>query len=193
MPNREIDLNLWLQWLLANILGTIIGWYVGTEASSAIEESSGLFTISTFIFTVTLGASVGLAQYLVLRTKIGVNLWILASILGWGVGWPVSRFIFLWIAFRLSTLSPGAIPLASILGGSLLGLIIGLSQWLILRKWVCRSSEWIIANVVGAALGNTFTIGIFGSTIAIAVFLFISSSITGSILVKLFHQTKRIR
>jgi len=62
-------------WILATILGTIIGFII-----LALFNSIGLGSISIVMW----GAALGLAQWLVLRKKVKLSgFWILATVIGW--------------------------------------------------------------------------------------------------------------
>lgn len=82
--------------------------------------------------------------------KIKWNGWIPVNMLGWAFG--------VTFAVGLAVFHSGS-GINELLGG----MIIGLSQWIVLRSHLPRAYWWIIANVVGGfvilsyiPLGNTF-------------------------------------
>ncbi len=77
--------------------------------------------------------------------------WLLVGVLGWAVGWNLGLAVgdFVGIAF-----GPG-LPLAAVevLTGAvtwaILGLIFGLGQWLVLRRYLPRVGGWVLATGLG--------------------------------------------
>jgi hypothetical protein len=104
-----------------------------------------------FIFGLSIGGIKSLLEAFVLqRWKIKWNGWIPINMLGWafGVTFAVGLAVF---------------HLGSGINELLGGMIIGLSQWIVLRRYLPKAYWWIIANVVGGfvilsyiPLGNTF-------------------------------------
>ena len=125
-----------------------IVWLIWVIAS-AIGLAAGLF-LSLFIFTNTLsawmlvfasiGAGVGMGQSLALYVATQRNpscfIWLVLTILGFIVGGLLGY------------------PLENTgLMGALLGLSVGIAQWLILGKWArLRSLVWIIVNPLAGGL-----------------------------------------
>ena len=104
-----------------------------------------------FVYGLSIGGIKGLLEELILQKwKIKWNGWILASMLGWALG--------VTIAVGLATFHSN-MGINQLLGG----MVIGLSQWVILRRYVPKAYLWIIANVIGSfmilsyiPLGYTF-------------------------------------
>ena len=95
----------------------------------------------------TFGLTIGVAQWLILRSKIpDAYWWILAT----GAGWIVGRLIAL-------LLFP---PEYGILAGSAIGAAMGSFQWLILRRYVHRAYWWIIMSILGWLWAITGVLGI---------------------------------
>jgi hypothetical protein len=61
--------------------------------------------------------------------------WILATTLGWAVGWILSEFA--------------------------VGLVVGLAQWIVLRKRIERSELWVLASGIGWAAGRGLVVALF--------------------------------
>lgn len=132
----SIDWGFLFQWVLANTLGWIAGWFL-----------LGDFGV---------GVLVGAAQWVVLRqlvTKTGG--WILLTTAGWlaGVALIVSGVL----------LAPGPDLITSMLAGAVIGAWVGLAQWFVLRQWVQLAGVWIFINLV--AWATAFS-GFFGSLMA---------------------------
>src|SRR5688572_10944086 len=74
--------------------------------------------------------------------------WTLATFVGYTVGLPFVTFISLSIPYG------GKPPLLiGFIGGAELGAAIGLAQWLWLRRHLGGTWFWIVASIVGGALG----------------------------------------
>ena len=104
-----------------------------------------------FIIGLSIGGIKSLLEGFVLqRYKIKWNDWIPAGMLGWAFGVTVT------VGVAMFRSGPG---FNELLGG----LIIGLSQWIVLRRYLPKAYWWIIASVVGSfvilsyiPLGYTF-------------------------------------
>jgi hypothetical protein len=165
------DWQLWRAWIAANALAELIG----LGASSllwilfmvSIESYIGLL-FSAFILVVgsTLleGSAVGIAQWLVLRQRLRtlrLRDWWLATAVGAFVAWSLGMIPSIMMALTVEptdALSPAAMSdtlmytLAAGMG-LLLGPVLGLPQWWVLRRQVAPAWPWIGANAVAWALG----------------------------------------
>jgi serine/threonine-protein kinase len=125
-PRARIEWALWLQWTLANTLGWLVGLIIFGE--------------------IWIGVGLGLAQWLVLRRETSISgWWILVSGLAWVGSWAliVSGFV----------VPPGGGILSSLIAGALTGLLLGVGQWLLLRRRVFFASIWILVNTSVWAVG----------------------------------------
>lgn len=141
--------------MLVNALSGAIGWSVGANLANAVGPP-GLLTANTLVLGITLGATIGLAQWLVLRQWVRADLWILSSAVSWSIGWPVSRPLSYIVAIFLPGISSSwfFLPVSFIVGGATLGVLIGLPQWFILKNRMFRASPWLLVNLAGYALGQ---------------------------------------
>lgn len=122
---------MWLKWVLASTVGFVVGIGGSLVASSTVSE-----TIASVVF----GAISGLVQWFLLRKIFRHSgWWILANVLGISLGFATTRII-LWT---------GQFELASNLGFGLLGLMVGISQWLVLHKNFRKAGWWVLVSVVG--------------------------------------------
>jgi len=100
------------------------------------------------------GGFVALCQHLILRRRLtAINGWVLLTTIAWTVGWASG-----WIAVDISfaALSPAqharGLPLTAVgmpltvAIGVMAGALIGLAQWVILRRHVKRAAWWIAAT-----------------------------------------------
>lgn len=158
----------WLLWVWACTLGLEIGIFFGRVLG---HPSSGvMFTfLQNIIGGVILGTTIGFAQWLILRHHFPREpFWLLANTIGWGIGWEVG-----WAMHDRFKIPYGSI-VAWTIGWTIIGLLVGLSGWFILRRHVRRASWWVVANVVGAALGGS--LGGYGYQLAFEVIQMIGAS-----------------
>jgi hypothetical protein len=121
-----------------------------------------------FVFGLSIGGIKGLLEELVLhKWKIKWNGWIPVSMLNWAFG--------MTIAVGLAVFHSG-FGINQLLGG----MVIGLSQWIILRRYLPKAHWWIIANAIGGfaifsyvPLGYTFSMMLESSIIFIATGFFL--------------------
>jgi hypothetical protein len=86
----------------------------------------------------SIGILTGFLERLVLqRYKLQWNGWILANILGWGFGFAAAEGLEM-LGWQWGT--------PQLLGG----MIIGFSQWIVLRRYLAKSYWWIVACIIGS-------------------------------------------
>lgn len=135
----SIEWAMLFQWVLA----TTLGWLLGL----------------IFFGELGIGVAVGLAQWLVLRQVIRrAGWWILASTVGWGIGWAI-------IVTGL-VVPPNGTGLTALISGAILGIYIGLAQWIVLRRNVAQAGWWLPASIAGWMMG---LLGLFGTILTGAV------------------------
>ena len=148
------DAIFWFQWIMA----TTLGWILGS-------------LLLPYISLVAAGVGVGIMQWPVLYHRIP-RAW----------RWPVSTAIA-WIGGSLFVLIAVPANLQIILAGVLLGPVVGLAQWLVLRQEVSWAGWWIIVSTMAWITGLTLLPGTL-STGALA------GALTGFALALLFHYPK---
>lgn len=143
---RPAGWESWILWVIASLVGGIVAVVVGIPVSSFLFFSG--YEVPRAVGYVTagllLGSTVGTMQWLVLRQRIAqISWWVPASIGG------------LVLGFLLSEPGDGpSVKTTSLaLVGAFIGLMLGVSQWLVLRKNAAPWGWWIPANIVGWALG----------------------------------------
>jgi hypothetical protein len=127
-------------------------------------------------FAAVAGASIGIAQWLVLRRQVSRSgWWVLLSSLGFAVGWLVD------------VETTGVVGDAST--GVMVGASVGIAQWLVLRRQVSQAGWWVLASSVGFTV--TFAVlaaGVLpGVGITFGVFA-AYGAVTGAVLVWLLRQ-----
>jgi len=172
MVNAENKLspNIWeiiLLWTGANTFSIFGGILLGAFLNDALWSSNlppcvdciSIYGILTnpiqraFIYGLSIGGIKSILEELVLRKwKVKWNGWVPVGILGWAFGITITE----GLAFFHSDFG----VVNQLLGG----IVIGLSQWVILRRYLPKAYWWIIANVIGSfailsyiPLGYTFS------------------------------------
>jgi hypothetical protein len=121
-----------------------VGFALGIGMSLIASESIGE-VVSFIVF----GAAVGLAQWLVLRRFFeGSGWWILATALGSAAGLSLTNMI------HRILLGVSGYLVAGSLGGAALGLVVGIAQWMVLRRHLRKASWWVIVTAAGWSAGS---------------------------------------
>ena len=181
--NHKRTTKAFLIWIAANLLGFISMsvLLIALPILKSIPASVGQQIIIVVPF--------GLAQWLVLRRLISLSpIWVLT--------FPVGLF--------LSSLIPAAIPesLWQIIGSEspvtltviyiIMGAVMGLPQWLILRRKLSKAALWILGSSLGVGLGFGLVLvtGLINQSeyISYVVVVIVYSIATGIILSWLLNQ-----
>ncbi len=164
--------SLWLLWVLANAIGEAIGLggavLLGAAGARYVGEGTGLLAalvlaaLAVLAGTLIEGTVVGSAQWLVLKGPLPPMRW-LTWVLATGAGAFLAWTLGMVPSTLLSLDSGGGAPPAepaetTVLGlaflmGLVLGPVLGLAQWLALRRFVRKASLWIPANALAWAFG----------------------------------------
>jgi hypothetical protein len=136
-------------WILVNTITWSASYVIGLERSQLFN-----WIIS--------GILVGLGQAILLRKSIpNLKMWFFATALSFAFGISVLGKAFMSVGLaialfdsnRLSSFVSGGI--FGIFNGCVMGIPVGFSQWLVLRRQVKHSSSWILVNFLGLTLGGT--------------------------------------
>jgi hypothetical protein len=191
---KRVRYPFWLLWVGVGTLFTTVAFNMGYYIGSA-EIFEGLLA-----FGVPGGILVGIVQWLALRPYLRqASWWILVTIIGWEIGWIIVSYLpeilvrdwFYW-------------PVS----GLLLGITIGIAQWVILRQQVSDAYWWIGANilagflgsVIGSYIGKTLEFrrgdilgAIIFEIVYSLIFGIIFTVITGTVLVWLLSRTPYLK
>jgi hypothetical protein len=201
--SHTLDLALLLQWMIANLAGFLVGLVVVTSiaiagnyiglwrisfagepqtANEIVNMNSGdlvpVTATTGLIYGITMGASMGIAQWIILRTRIKVRYWIVATTVGMSIGWTLLLPFVTYTANvdRQYATSPALVDFLVLPVMILPGIITGFGQWLILRRQMKRAGLWILAYIT-----DVFTCGLCG---------FFSTISTGFLLALLLRQSR---
>lgn len=131
--SETMDWALWFYWIMA----TTIGWIAGTLFFSGIP-------------VILSGVAVSVMQWAVLQGRIHKAWrWGIVSTIGW-----ISGYILFVIIFSSSS---------GLFLGAILGLVVGIPQWLILKKEVEWAGWWIIISSLAWNTGLTTMPGLLTS------------------------------
>jgi hypothetical protein len=123
-----------------------------------LPENVTLYYVFITVMWFLMGAVIGVFQYLVLRRwlKNPVS-WIIVVGLGYVIAAHVSVPIILWdMYYNLALPYELGRPfqLDEVIFGAVFGTIMGLAQWLVLRKYFRRAGWWIAGSLAGWTLGR---------------------------------------
>ena len=164
--NTKIGWSIWLQWVLASILGYGVGTTIGNALASLIpamtcsQSFSDSFidrltnfpciqpSLGLVVIVIILGLAGGFMQWLVLRRRIaGAGWWVPAS----GLGFPIALVVADGTGRRLDIATP-------ILMGILFGVLSGILPWIVLRRKITRAGWWVLAHLLGSLVGGALGI-----------------------------------
>lgn len=170
----------WRLWFLWSVVGAFVwGWSMdptsfGEPRPVVILDSLPIINIPEYASVAAGGAVVGVFQWLMLQRYIGGSIrWLLASLVG--------IFLAAQVVGRVRVLDA---DLGLILGVCLYGLMVGVMQWLVLRRQVPRAGLWIPASAVSWIIA--IPAGDINGPPGWAVF----GAITGTVLVWLLRQER---
>ena len=160
-------LGVWALWALLAALGGVAGgavtWSWATEVLARGAVSAGqtadvaaALALAGMVTGAAAGVVGGLGEWLLLRRWVSrAGWWIVATAGGRAVGWPLALTVgWLWSELVVGSTGSGAAGILGLdMGGLVGGSIVGLSQWLVLRRWVSRAWWWIAATAAGGAAG----------------------------------------
>jgi len=134
----------WLAWFLASIMGYGMGAILGTGIAYGPLSKRVPEAVLGILFGIAMGGIGGYSQWVVLRERIAsAGLWGLTSTLGF--------------ASAMGALEAGGAGenyvAATVTMGSILGIVSGFLQWLILRRRVAHAGWWLVASCLGSLIG----------------------------------------
>lgn len=142
--------RFWLAWMFATIAGVFLYMIVFPPVFNAINEYLGGTRSELWIgialgaiSAITLGATIGAAQWLVLRGHLPrTGWWILATLIGYSMPLSFGSFVG-------GLEPPWLAGLAMFLE---FGVVLGVLQWLVLRGRVGHARWWIAISIAGWAI-----------------------------------------
>jgi hypothetical protein len=183
---NKIEWNFWFRWVGASL------------SAFTLAPVPFLFDLSIYTGLPISMTLIGTVQWLVLRRKIsGVNWWILATVvggvigvfIGGATGWSVTDGMLRnWVK-------------GGFFGGAIGGTVVGIAQWLVIRRKIPKTHWWILACAVSAAIAGAISSDVSNSywsdrstlatIIMAATFSVIYNIGTGSVMLWLLNQLDR--
>lgn len=165
---KNIDnLKQWFRWTLVCGIGELVGLAVASMIEWVLWATFGtsLFLLHGLLFlAVAIGAGYlegwlsGFCQWIVLQERfpsISLKPWVRASGFGAAIAWFLGSLPSIAFAslpgFKFP---PIMLVFTAILAGMILGGIIGLFQWRVLKNHSPHSGLWIIGNVLAWPIGT---------------------------------------
>lgn len=190
----NIGWRFWLAWVLATIMGFVLGALLGVYVAYGLFDRDGFDAALGITTGIVIGATAGCLQWVVLREQVaGAGWWVLASTLGFAIAFGTLGAIGIGVANENYVM-------AGLLFAAVFGVAGGVLQWLVLRRaGIARAGLWVPANIFGslvAAIGFPISavIGYSGNyALSATVFgLFLGAglgAIPGAVLVWLLSQS----
>lgn len=179
----HFDWSFGLQWMAACTLGILVGgtvaiglmWPAGAAVEAVAGEMVGILTVGLLFGSIfALGANLG-PGLLLQRRGVNAGRWIGVSMataaLAVGVGFTA--------VFSIMDMDTMPQPMAAVVIGLLLGLPLGVGQWLVLRGHGLAAYEWLLispaaylaAFIVGLPLGGEgrelLSVGVVGLLVSV--------------------------
>ena len=134
--------SYWLAWFLASAIGYGIGAVLGMSIAWAIFPTGN--AANGITLGILMGVTGGYFQWFVLRERIaGAGLWSVASALGLGAA----------LSVLVSADITENYAMALVVFASVIAVVSGIPQWLILRRKILRAGWWLLANLLGSLVG----------------------------------------
>lgn len=141
----------WLQWVLATVVGFLISLYwIEIDIKPYVGVTEGAIG----------GAVIGFAQGLILQQRLRIApVWLVVSVVSWGLIAASNLGAIGWVAPQ--TLVLGLRLIYGGLQGALVGALLGVGQWFILKQQLTKARQWILASAASwaIALGIGWAIG----------------------------------
>lgn len=159
--------HLWRDWIAANTVGELLGLGVAAlititvARTQAVPPAAEILIVTAAFLAIGAyeGAIVGGAQWLVLRRvlpSVGGKQWIGATVVGAIVAWMLGRIPSALADGNGGAAAEPSLPVILVLSaaaGAVLGVILGVAQWVVLRDHVRHAGMWIGANALAWAVG----------------------------------------
>lgn len=186
-PNRWF----WLMWLLATIVALAITLVIMGAGLGALVDNAPEVLFGAVLGGV-LGITSGITQWLILRRYLDrIGAWVPLTILGWVLFWAVNLSGLLGEGSGVT----GKI-VEGLAHGAIFGALLGVLQWLILRRGADNAGWWILVSAaawsVGAALGDGVTAALGGEgPFDILIGIMAAAILTGVGMMWLLRQSAR--
>jgi len=148
--HKHATQGFWLWWLFATLVDIIIGMAIVFLGLTPLRNNSShaAQAVRGFVIGAVFGATVGTAQWFVLRRYFDrVGWWVLLTFIGWVAYWELNNM-------NLLVKAQGIAFIPDLLNLAIFGGILGVLQWLLLRKKIPSAGWWVPANIAGMMLAS---------------------------------------
>jgi hypothetical protein len=147
---HPFDWKFGILWTLATTMGLVLGIAISLLVISGISKLTNIDedTIAIFIILPSIGFSIGFLQWLNLRKRVSwASMWIWVTAAGWVISIPLALSLYTW----LQSISASAFVdvWGKTIQATMIAILIGTIQWLLLRRHISRAGWWILANLIG--------------------------------------------
>ena len=185
-------LGVWATWTLTHLVGIVLITVLGVLLAAVISRGSAIVIVTGCLVWWYAGALLlSTGQWLALRrTALAPSQWIWWSLLGWTGAGAVGGVIAL-----LTVVHGWPADVAWAGGAAVAGALVGLSQWLALRRRVARATLWMTVTPVAFAAGTAAAVGLgthlgdLGVVLALPVGGMVTGAITGWALLTLLQPS----
>jgi len=151
-----LKLCIWLAWMIASMIGWILGLIFADIAGTVMPFKLFLFPGDILAYLIV-GLSLGTTQWLVIRKQLpNMSSWILATGLGVAIGWnsgledvvikiASNSGLYIWDGVNLPF---------HFLFPAFSGSILGIMQWLVLRSRIQSAGWWLFGSAIGEATAS---------------------------------------
>ncbi|KER10295.1 MAG: hypothetical protein HY22_05255 [[Candidatus Thermochlorobacteriaceae] bacterium GBChlB] len=203
------NLDFWRRWVVANALGELVGlgatFSIGFLAFSATGEPRSVGAVlllagATVLTGAIEGAVLGWAQWRAMRTSFSISLkdWLAATLAGalsaWFLGIVPSTLMSIGEQSGGASSVEPPLVVMMFLGGAMglvLGVVLAIPQWLVLKKHVEHAAWWIPANSLAWLFGMPIIFGgidlassvdcVLWMIVGVAATLFLTGATVGAI------------
>ena len=147
LTSLGVPIAYFLSIIILKIITNIVGDYVFVNGVRHIAEDY----LALYVLVPSMSLLTGVLQYVLLRqylTRMGW--WVLVTVAGWFLG-VLLIALPSWLGWTDTPLNNLDLILL------VMGLAIGITQWLLLRCWLARAGWWIAANALGWGLLGLIT------------------------------------
>jgi hypothetical protein len=157
-------MQFWIAWTLVTLAGYALGIFALLPFAVSLAYAAQLPLVIGLLSGAFLGATMGTAQWLLLRRRTPVSIsWIGASIVGGMLGMALGMAVepmeppitsFGDATREAATLViPWRVAWQTAVAGALFGVGIGWAQWRILRQYARSAGWWVTVNGVAWMIG----------------------------------------
>ena len=174
-----VPIAFFLSLVILRIIINFVGDFIYVDGVRHITEDY----LGLYVFVPVVGLLIGVLQYELLRRYLPrMGWWVLATTGGWLLG-VLLITIPGWLNWTDGSFN---LDLAFIL----MGMTIGVGQWLLVRRRLSRAGWWIGANVVGWGLLGLVTAGNTLGQFGLFTLGFLPACATAATLALLMNQVK---